>query len=216
MYFNLKKKYLSKISIFSDVCYHISFQNIVLCGTSVSPTSQVYEPAMFLLTNFMKLSSSWEAFSCAATQEFHNILWIPKVCYRVHTSLPLVPVLSQISPVQTTPYYLFKIILLLRSHLHLFFLGVSFLLAFPPTPPMLLILFHSCYMLCPFYPPWLDHSNYTWRRVQVMKPVIMQFSPTSCHFIRLGSNIFISTLFSNTLSLCKGKLRWICPPPMLK
>jgi hypothetical protein len=26
-----------------------------------------------------------------------------------------------------------------------------------------------CYMPCPFHPPWLDHSNYTWRRVQVMK-----------------------------------------------
>jgi hypothetical protein len=26
-----------------------------------------------------------------------------------------------------------------------------------------------CYMLCPSHPPWLDHSNYTWRRVQVMK-----------------------------------------------
>ncbi|PNF38809.1 hypothetical protein B7P43_G11543 [Cryptotermes secundus] len=31
----------------------------------------------------------------------------------------------------------------------------------------------------------LDHSNYTWRRVQVMKPLIMQFFPTSRHFISL-------------------------------
>jgi hypothetical protein len=30
---------------------------------------------------------------------------------------------------------------------------------------------------------WLDRSNYTWRRLQVMKPLIMQFSSTSCHFI---------------------------------
>jgi hypothetical protein len=28
---------------------------------------------------------------------------------------------------------------------------------------------HSCYMRCPSHPPWLDHSNHTWRRVQVMK-----------------------------------------------
>jgi hypothetical protein len=28
---------------------------------------------------------------------------------------------------------------------------------------------HSCYMTCPSHPPWLVHSNYTWRRVQVMK-----------------------------------------------
>jgi hypothetical protein len=31
-------------------------------------------------------------------------------------------------------------------------------------------------------------SNYTWRRVQVMKLLIMQFSPTSCHFISLRSS----------------------------
>jgi hypothetical protein len=24
-----------------------------------------------------------------------------------------------------------------------------------------------CYMPCPSHPPWLDHFNYTWRRVQV-------------------------------------------------
>jgi hypothetical protein len=42
---------------------------------------------------------------------------------------------------------------------------------------------HSCYMPCPSYPPWLDQSNYTWRRVQIMKLLIMQFSSVSCHFI---------------------------------
>jgi hypothetical protein len=26
-------------------------------------------------------------------------------------------------------------------------------------------------MPCSSHPPWLDHSNYTWRRVQVMKPI---------------------------------------------
>jgi hypothetical protein len=26
---------------------------------------------------------------------------------------------------------------------------------------------HLCYMPCPSHPPWLDNSNYTWRRVQV-------------------------------------------------
>jgi hypothetical protein len=36
----------------------------------------------------------------------------------------------------------------------------------------------------PSHPHWLHH---TWRRVQVMKLLIMQFSPTSCHFISLWS-----------------------------
>jgi hypothetical protein len=38
-------------------------------------------------------------------------------------------------------------------------------------------------MPCPSHPPWFDHSNYAWRRVRVMKPLIMQFSLTSRHFI---------------------------------
>jgi hypothetical protein len=28
-------------------------------------------------------------------------------------------------------------------------------------------------MPCPSHPPWLDHTNYTCRRVQVMKFLIM-------------------------------------------
>jgi hypothetical protein len=27
---------------------------------------------------------------------------------------------------------------------------------------------NSCYIPCPSHPPWLDHSNYTCRRVQVV------------------------------------------------
>jgi hypothetical protein len=40
-----------------------------------------------------------------------------------------------------------------------------------------------------------------WRRVQVMKLLIMQFSPTSLHFISLQSK-YSRNLISNTLSLC--------------
>jgi hypothetical protein len=52
-------------------------------------------------------------------------------------------------------------------------------MAFPPksymhssSPP------HACYMPCPLHPPRLDNSNYTWRRVQVMELIIMQFRVT--------------------------------------
>jgi hypothetical protein len=34
-------------------------------------------------------------------------------------------------------------------------------------------LLNSCYMPCPSHPPWLDHSNYYWRGVQVTKIISM-------------------------------------------
>jgi hypothetical protein len=56
-------------------------------------------------------------------------------------------------------------------------------------PTCIPLLPQSCYMPCLPHPPWFDHSSYTWRRVQVMKLLIMQFSPTSSHFISLLSNL---------------------------
>jgi hypothetical protein len=43
-----------------------------------------------------------------------------------------------------------------------FWISHQYPICIPPVP-------HSCYMPCPSHPPWLDHSNYTCRRVQVMK-----------------------------------------------
>jgi hypothetical protein len=85
----------------------------------------------------------------------------------------------------------------------LVFLVVSFSLVFLPLTYM-----HSSPPICATpphlpHPHWLDNSNYTWWRVQIMQFLIMQFStllslhPSSVHIV-------LSILFSNTLSLCSS------------
>jgi hypothetical protein len=76
---------------------------------------------------------------------------------------------------------------ILSSHLRLVLpSGLFLFIAFPPKSYM------DSMSPCPTHPSWLNHSNYTWRRVQVMKLLIKQFSPTSCHFIPVWPNTFFS------------------------
>jgi hypothetical protein len=57
----------------------------------------------------MELSPSREAASCAAIQELPNISWNPMFHYRVQKNPPIIPILSQINPVDVIPFYLSKI-----------------------------------------------------------------------------------------------------------
>jgi hypothetical protein len=65
----------------------------------------------------MELSPSREVTNCTAIQEILSILWNPKTHYHDQKSPPLVPILSQIGPVRTTPSYPANIHFKLSNHL---------------------------------------------------------------------------------------------------
>jgi hypothetical protein len=70
-------------------------------------------------------------------------------------------------------------ILILSTHI-----GLGLPSGLFPTNNLYAFLFpHSCYMPRPSHPPRLDYSNYTCRRVQITKLLVMQFSPFSRHLI---------------------------------
>jgi hypothetical protein len=55
-------------------------------------------------------------------------------------------------------------------------------------------------MPCPPHPPWLYHFNYIWRRVLVMKLLIMQFSPPAA----LGLGVGLTTTHRKKISLLRN------------
>jgi hypothetical protein len=97
--------------------------------------------------------------------------------------------LSWATSIQSVPLHTISLrsILILSTHLRLGLPIGLFPSGFPAKSYMHSASPHSCYMSCPSHPTWLDHSNYIWKRAQVMKLLIMQFSLTSCHFISLQS-----------------------------
>jgi hypothetical protein len=136
----------------------------------------------------MELSPSSEVTSCSATQEFPNIFWSRKSHYCVHKGPLLVPIPSQINPIYTTPSRLCRIHLNIilqpisraswwclyfwLSHQNPIHVPVRFMRAICPAHLIIL---------------GLTFQLHIWRRVQVTKILITQFSPVSYYFILLRS-----------------------------
>jgi hypothetical protein len=128
-------------------------------------------------TNSTELSLSWESASGSATQEFLSMFYGTRRFSAVFT---LVLMLSQINPLYIIPYYI-RSIQILSSDIWLGYLNGLFFLAFPRKSYMHSSSFHACYMFFPSQPSCLVLSNSNWRRVEVTKLLIMQFSSTSYH-----------------------------------
>jgi hypothetical protein len=134
---------------------------------------------MFSLSLSMELSTTREAPSCEAT--FPAFYGTRRFYTEFTRAFHLF--LSWARPIQSTsPHPNSKIsILILSTHLRLALPSGIF-----PTNNLHALLFpHSGYMPGPRHSPWLDYSNYTWRRVQITKLLIMQLSPLSRHLISL-------------------------------
>jgi hypothetical protein len=128
-----------------------------------------------------------------------SILRKPTVHYRIHNSSLPVPILKEINPI----YYLIPVwrsILILCSHLRLS-LQVSFLSSGISTKTLNAPLLSPCML---HYPPisffWFDHSNNIRWGIQIRNLFLIYSFPLR-YLTLLGLNIFLSTLFSNILSL---------------
>jgi hypothetical protein len=126
--------------------------------------------AHFHWTNSINLSPSWKATRRSGNQEFSITLWNPKFLHCVRKNPLLVHILSQLNPFHTTSFYFFNNNFNNILPPTFIFLLFSFLLAFPTKSYMHSSFPHSCYMLLPYHPSSLYHSDYIWRRVQVIKP----------------------------------------------
>jgi hypothetical protein len=114
--------------------------------------------------------------------------------------------LSRARPSQSKPTQPIstRSISILSTHLRLGHPSGRFPFGFPTNNLYTVFYFpHSIYMSYPPHPPRLDNSNYNWRRVQIVQSSVCSFLHPPIALSLFVPNIFVSSLFSNTLSRCK-------------
>jgi len=139
----------------------------------------------------------------SANQEITHVLWYPKFRYTFQKHPPPLPFLSQNNPVHDPSYYFLNI----RFNIIFQSTSVSPKLSFslqisPPMSVHTSSVFHTCYTPHTSHYSGFYYLNYIWSRVQSMKLFDIQFLPFSFTSSLLDANIFLCTIFSNTLGQC--------------
>lgn len=136
------------------------------------------------LTNCMEQDPASDAQSSSASLEIPCILWNLEAHNLVHSSVLLVPILSQVNPV-------FDIHINIIHPSTLRCSKCSLLFKFPYQNPVCIFLSHTCHMPNPSHPPRFVHPNNIQWAVQILKPLILSS-------LILDPSILLIALFANT------------------
>jgi hypothetical protein len=118
--------------------------------------------------NSVLLHTSWEP---TVPKLFKKSL---QVRYNVHEGPPLVPILSKANQ-PTLPYSSTKTNCNVTSTMPRPFKRYLSFVFSPPKTVYISPFYHRRYVLCPFRPPWVCYPNNMWRKVHMMKLLIIKF-----------------------------------------